>query len=175
MNKIHQFFLDFISAEEIAAKNKRLPDLKLYNTSLTHMDSFLSANLKTRFGMLHATEPRDENYYEKCKKMATVSPRFLFKIDKINNKESGTLYKAYTSDINSDKSYFHCMIAQPIENTFQIIPRFTYGNGRDGYNKNLWYNSGGEEFDFDKLKAQEILRLIAPEDDDESMKMYFKD
>ena len=173
MKKIHQFYLDFIAAELEASKKFILPDITDFNNSLKTMDSFLADPLKTRFGMKYKDKPKSADYYEEMQSEPPIQPRHLFRIDSIENTKVHHVYSAYVSIVNGEKAYFDCLIARPKGDSFEIISLFTWGIGRDGANKKHWYNSGGEEMKYADLKpVTETLRLLAPDDDEESMKMY---
>jgi hypothetical protein len=173
MKKIHQFYLDFITAELEASNKSVLPDITDFNNSLKTMDSFLADSLKTRFGMTYMEEPESADYYEEMKSEPPIQARHLFKIDSIENDNVHQVYSAYVSMVSGKKEYFHCLVAKPKGDTFEVISRFTWGIGRDGSNQNHWYFSGGEEMKYTDLKPViETLRLLSPDDDEESMKMY---
>jgi hypothetical protein len=176
MQKIKRFISDFIEAEVDAHIAQLKPDVETFNEKLTKMDSFLSDTLKTRFGMLYMTEPEPSDFYDDVKDMDPITPRHLFIIREITNKKYGTLYVCYTSDISRNKSYFDCLICHRDGEVIQIVSRFTYGYGRNGSNKKHWYFSGGEKFVFEELKpVTDTLRILPPEDDEDSMKDYLTD
>lgn len=176
MEKIKKFVLDFIQAEVEARIAQLNPDFETFNQKLANMDSFLSDELKTSFGMLYMTEPESEEFYDNVKYMDPIMARHLFIIKEVSNKKYGKLYLCYTSDVNDDKSYFHCLICKHDSQAIQITSRFTYGYGGDGSGKKHWYLSAGEKFKFEELKpVTDTLRILPPEDDEDSMKDYLTD
>lgn len=176
MEKVKAFIEDFIQAEISTQLARLKPNLDAFNKKLAAMDTFLSENLKTRFGMLYLTELKSTGFYETAQNMEPITPRHLFVIRESNDKKRGNLYSAYVSDISSNKSYFDCLIVKPEGENLLIISRFTFGYGRDGRKEKHWYFSGGEEMDFSSLKTvTNVLHLVAPEDDEDSMKDYLKD
>ena len=172
MEDVVLFFNEFIELEYKSKLAQLSPDIKTYNTIIEKVRNYVSKPLYIKMGLQNLESPEDDQFYEDAKEMEQPRARTLFKIDKVEYQKE-IYYMAYVSAVTSDMSYFHCFIAEPVKEKFQITIRFTYGMGRDGSTKKHWYNSGGKEIEFMVLRPiVDTIRLQPPEDDPDSMKQY---
>jgi len=101
--------------------------------------------------------------------------RHLYKISKYKNSKYEKLWVCYVSvanPYNNIKSYDSVFIVSEIENNLKIIAKFN-----KDYDTNRWKFSGGDrELDYYNLgELVNVHRIMAPDDDEWSMKEHIKE
>lgn len=165
LTEIASFVEAFIAAECLAKQLERTPDVAAFNKQVDVVNAFLEEEMISVLGMDKLEGPKSTQYYEKIKKAQPITPRHLFRVELIEDKS--TYFRAYVSDLSSDKSYFDCFIIQLKNASPLIISNYTFGYGRAGKEEKHWYLSGGAKINFDKAQIKETLRLQTAEEEKE--------
>jgi hypothetical protein len=175
MQNIKQFIENFIQTEYEAKALSWQSDIDAFNKALEKMDNFLCDDLKGRFGMRKKEKPEPKEFYDQVNQIPPKKQsRYIFRIDKIGGEFN--CHCVYVSQLGlMQKCYSTALLVKEIEGKLTVFSRFTWGHGRPEKPKKHFYNSGGENINYKELKPiVETLRILAPEDDEESMEMYLK-
>lgn len=186
MKEIVQFLDAFMEAEILVLKRFLQPDLEEYNKAVDAISQFTVKELEDGFGA-KITRLKRPSYYERVKKYAPPTKRFIFRIDehKINEEK---IYQCFLSKANPNnyKSYFSDFIVGFIEGQPKILASYVYSDKGMGGEKRFYFHGGISNFNTDFGQYQilntqilgeliKITRLMEPSDDQASMKEYLKE
>lgn len=177
MEEIEGFLKGVFLLEQKAIDARRYPAISVFNEKFNElMLHSNSEDIKFEMGVLD--DPLPDFMYEAMQSSPEPIPRHIFKISKYANAKYKEIYACYVSGRKPPPTvglYGNCYMIGWVGNHLKFVGQYHFTTR--ALSKRRWTFTGGDrDLTFKNLgKPVEILRLLPPKDDPDSMEDYLLD
>lgn len=177
IEEVRSFLEGFTSAEANAYSAYFRPNIEAFNEAYQKMNSFLTAEMHDRMGLISLTQPEPDDHYEGYEDLGEYEPRIICKISHYIHPKLNNIWIGYCSTKNPDDfdiDIYSAFVICESDGRMQILAEFRFSNfSSDGVEYEWRKASGVGELDFENLgKIEEVHRYVEPMDD-RSKDIYF--
>ena len=176
MDEIQQFLINLFLLESEAINARRDPDIEVFNAKFDELMSHVN-HPTVGFEMSRMDKPLSGIKFRMLQKAPDAIPRHIFKISRYVHADYPEMYAAYVSSRRPQSNvltYGSCYFVGLVNDKFKILSQYVFGD--PDLVKSTWRFTGGDRaINFTSLgKPIEVLRLLEPKDDPDSVKDYLR-